>query len=520
MTFQPIEDSPVIGEITACSIQNLQELGFFINGKVVPGTSGRFGEVYNPATGNVTKLVAFASKEETQQAIDAAVAAYPAWAATPPLRRARVMFRFKELLVQHADELAALITCEHGKLLSDARGSITRGIEVVEFACGIPHLLKGSYSENVGTAIDSHSVHQPIGVCAGITPFNFPAMVPMWMFPIALACGNTFILKASEKTPSCAMRLAELMAEAGLPDGALNVVNGDREVVDLLLTHPKIAAVSFVGSTPVAEHVYRTASATGKRVQALGGAKNHAILMPDADLDQAVEALMGAAYGSAGERCISISVVVAVGDQVGDALIEKLTYRLKNLKVGPGFSSDAEMGPLVTRGHMEKVRGYVDLGVQEGAELVVDCRELLVAGNESGFFLGGCLFDRITPDMRIYREEIFGPVLSVMRVPDFETALKVVNNCEYGNGAAIFTRDGNTAREFSTLVQAGMVGVNVALPVPMAFHSFGGWKNSLFGDLHMHGEDGVRFYSRLKTITTRWSNGVRKGMEFAMPTMK
>ncbi len=520
MTIQTDESSPVISESSTDTIQTLQKVGLYINGKMAPGTSGRYGEVYNPATGNVTKLVAFASREETQQAIDAAAAAFPAWAATPPLRRARVFFRFKELLEQHVDELAALITSEHGKVLSDARGSITRGIEVVEFACGIPHLLKGNYSENVGKSIDSYSVHQPLGVCAGITPFNFPAMVPMWMFPVALACGNTFVLKASEKTPGCAMRLAELMTEAGLPDGALSIVNGDSDVVNLLLTHPRIAAVSFVGSTSVAEHIYRTASANGKRVQALGGAKNHAVVMPDADLEQAVDALMGAAYGSAGERCMAISVAVAVGDQVGDALIEKLTGRLKALRVGPGLAADAEMGPLVTREHLQKVRGYVDFGVREGAELVVDGRDLRVAGHENGFFLGGCLFDRVTPAMGIYREEIFGPVLSVVRVPDFESALKMVNDCEYGNGTAMFTRDGDTAREFASRVQAGMVGINVPLPVPMAFYSFGGWKRSLFGDLHMHGPDGVQFYTRLKTITTRWPSGVNKGSEFAMPTMK
>jgi malonate-semialdehyde dehydrogenase (acetylating)/methylmalonate-semialdehyde dehydrogenase len=520
MAIQAIESIQVTSERPDGTNQSLQKVGFFISGRVEPGTSGRYGEVYNPATGSVTKLVVFSSREETQQAIDAAAAAFPAWAATPPLRRARVLFRFKELLEQHADELACLITSEHGKVLSDARGSIARGIEVVEFACGIPHLLKGSYSENVGTGIDSHSVHQPLGVCAGITPFNFPAMVPLWMFPVALACGNTFVLKASEKTPGCAIRLAELMAQAGLPDGAFNVVNGDREVVDLLLAHPQIAAVSFVGSTSVAEHIYHTASANGKRVQALGGAKNHAIIMPDADVDQTVDALMGAAYGSAGERCMAVSVAIAVGDQVGDALIEKLAERLKNLRIGPGLAADVEMGPLVTREHMEKVRSYVDLGVLEGAELVVDGRELRVVGHENGFFLGGCLFDRVTPGMGIYREEIFGPVLSVVRVPDFETALRMVNDCEYGNGTAIFTRDGDTAREFASRVLAGMVGINVPLPVPAAFHSFGGWKRSLFGDLHMHGPDGVHFYTRLKTITTRWPGEDRRGAEFAMPTMK
>jgi malonate-semialdehyde dehydrogenase (acetylating) / methylmalonate-semialdehyde dehydrogenase len=520
MTHRPDESIPVISPQPDGYPGDIPITGAHINGRITAGSSGRYGEVFNPATGEVTSLVAFASRAEVNQAVAAAAAAFPAWAATPPLRRARGMFRFKELLERHADELAFIITGEHGKVLSDARGSVTRGIEVVEFACGIPHLLKGSYSANVGTAIDSYSMYQPLGICAGITPFNFPAMVPMWMFPLALACGNTFVLKSSEKTPGCAMRLAELMTEAGLPEGVLNVVNGDREVVDLLLSHPQIAAISFVGSTTVAQHIFRTASANGKRVQALGGAKNHAIFMPDADLEQSVDALMGAAYGSAGERCMAISVAVAVGDRVGDALIEGLTGRLKELKVGPGLSADSEMGPLISREHLQKVRGYVDLGVQEGAELVVDGRELRVAGHENGFFLGGCLFDRVTPDMRIYREEIFGPVLSVVRVPDFETALKMVNDHPYGNGTAVFTRDGDIAREFASRVQVGMVGVNVPLPVPMAFHSFGGWKRSLLGDLHMHGEDGVRFYTRLKTITTRWPGKARQGTEFAMPTMK
>ncbi len=520
MTMQSEESGPLSSDWETPPMGSLEEVGCYINGKRVAGSSGRFGEVHDPATGKLTKLVSFAAREDVEQAVAAAASAYPHWAATPPLKRARVMFRFKELLERHGDELAGLITSEHGKVLSDARGSLSRGIEVVEFACGIPHLLKGSSSASIGTGMDSYSMHQPLGVCAGITPFNFPAMVPMWMFPIALVCGNTFVLKASEKTPSCAMRLAELLTEAGAPDGVLNVVNGDKEVVDLLLTHPRIAAISFVGSTPVAEHVYRTASAHGKRVQALGGAKNHAIVMPDADPEQTADALMGAAFGSAGERCMAISVVVAVGEEAGDRLTGLLAARLKDLRVGPGRAPGVEMGPLVSRSHLQKVKGYVDLGVAEGAELIVDGRELKVAGHEGGFFLGGCLFDRVTPAMTIYREEIFGPVLSVVRVPDFDTALELVNRSEYGNGTAIFTRDGGAAREFASRVQAGMVGINVPLPVPMAFHSFGGWKRSLFGDLHMHGPDGVRFYTRLKTVTSRWPDGERKGAEFAMPTMK
>ncbi len=495
-------------------------IGHFINGGATPGRGGRYGEVYDPATGEVSARVSFAGREDAEAAVAAAGAAFPGWAATPALRRARVLFRFKELLDRHADELAALITSEHGKVLSDARGSVTRGIEVVEFACGVPHLLKGSFSESVGTGVDSHSLRQPVGVCVGITPFNFPAMVPMWMFPVAIACGNTFVLKPSEKDPSCSMRLADLLAEAGLPAGVFNVLNGDREAVDALIRHPKVAAVSFVGSTPVAESIYRTATSEGKRVQALGGAKNHAVVMPDADLDQAVEALMGAAYGSAGERCMAVSVAVAVGEKTGDALVEKLATHLRGLKVRAGSDPEAEMGPLVTREHLARVKGYVEQGVLEGAKLVVDGRGLKVPGHEGGFFLGGCLFDRVTPRMRIYREEIFGPVLSVVRVPDFESALRLVNEHEYGNGAAVFTRDGDTAREFSARVQAGMVGVNVPIPVPLAFHSFGGWKRSLFGDLYVHGPEGVHFYTRLKTITSRWPAGVRTGADYVMPTMK
>jgi malonate-semialdehyde dehydrogenase (acetylating)/methylmalonate-semialdehyde dehydrogenase len=463
--------------------------------------------------------VAFASESETQAAISAATAALPAWSATPPLQRARVLFRFKALLDAHLDELARLITLEHGKVFSDARGEVIRGTEVVEFACGIPQMLKGEYSESVGTGVDSWSQRQPVGVCAGITPFNFPAMVPMWMFPVALACGNTFVLKPSEKDPSCPMRLAQLLHEAGLPEGVFNVVNGDREAVDTLLADPRVQAVSFVGSTPVAEYIYRTASAHGKRVQALGGAKNHMVVMPDADPGNAANALIGAAYGSAGERCMAISVAVAVGD-AAQPLIDAIRGRLEQLQVGSGLDDGVEMGPLVTREHLERVRGYVDLGVQEGADLLVDGRGRRVAGHEAGFFLGPCLFDRVEPSMRIYKEEIFGPVLCVVRVPDLASALDLVNQHEFGNGTAIFTASGEAARTFTQGVQAGMVGINVPIPVPMAFHSFGGWKRSLFGALHVHGPDGVRFYTRLKTVTSRWPVARRENAQFVMPTMK
>lgn len=495
-------------------------IGHFVNGRIIPGSGGRYGNVYNPATGEVSGRVAFAGKSEVEEAVSAAAAAFPAWAATPPLRRARILFRFKELLERHGEEISALITAEHGKVLSDAAGSLTRGAEVVEFVCGIPHLLKGSYSENVGTGVDSFSFRQPLGVCVGITPFNFPAMVPMWMFPVAIACGNTFVLKPSEKDPSCPMRLAELFAEAGLPPGVLNVVNGEKEAVDLLISHPQVAAVSFVGSSVVGEQVYRKATSHGKRVQALGSAKNHAIVMPDADLGQAVDALMGAAYGSAGERCMAISVVVAVGDKVADALVERIVDRIGTLKVLPGQDPEAEMGPLVTGEHRERVKRYVDLGVSEGATLVADGRGLTIPGHENGFFLGACLFDRVTPGMRIYREEIFGPVLSQVRVPDFEGALQLVNDHEYANGTAVFTRDGDTAREFARRVEAGMIGINVPIPVPVAFYSFGGWKRSMFGDYFVHGAEGVNFYTQMKTITSRWPTGIRTGAEFIMPTMK
>ncbi|MEJ2788593.1 MULTISPECIES: CoA-acylating methylmalonate-semialdehyde dehydrogenase [unclassified Pseudoxanthomonas] len=494
-----------------------EALHHFFKGQRMEGTSGRFGNVFDPATGAVTAHVPLASADDVEQAVDAASAAFPAWAATTPLNRARVMFRFKELMETHAGDLAKIITSEHGKVLSDARGEVTRGLEVVEFACGIPHLLKGEHSMNVGRDVDSWSEYAPLGVVAGITPFNFPAMVPLWMFPVALACGNTFVLKPSERDPSAALFMADLLKRAGLPDGVFNVVHGDKVAVDTLLDEPRVQALSFVGSTPIAEYIYARGSANGKRVQALGGAKNHMVVLPDADLDGAVSALLGAGYGSAGERCMAISVAVCVGDATADALVATLAPKVAALKIGPGCQ-DPEMGPLVTGAHRDKVRGYVDAGVAEGAELVVDGRGHVVDGHADGFFLGGCLFDRVMPDMTIYREEIFGPVLCVMRVPDLDAALQLVNEHEYGNGTAIFTRDGGAAREFAHRVQAGMVGINVPIPVPMAFHSFGGWKRSIFGPLHVHGPDGVRFYTRLKTITARWPE--THAAEFVMPTMK
>ncbi len=492
----------------------------YINGRRVEGVSPRLADVFNPATGDRAGKLPLADAAEAGRAVEAAAAAFPVWRDTPALQRARVMFRFKALMESNLDELTRLVSNEHGKVVSDARGSVVRGLEVVEFACGAPHLLKGEFSESVGQGIDTHSIRQPLGVCVGITPFNFPAMVPLWMFPLAIVCGNTFVLKPSEKVPSTSVRLAELLTEAGLPDGVMNVLHGDREAVDTLLTHPRVAAISFVGSTPVAEHVHRTGTAHGKRVQALGGAKNHMVVMPDADLDQAADALIGAAYGSAGERCMAISVAVAVGDAVADALLERLVPRVESLKIAPATDPAAEMGPLITAEHLERVRRYIALGEEEGARLVVDGRGHRVPGHERGFFLGGSLFDRVTADMRIYREEIFGPVLCLVRVPDFEAALALVNAHEYGNGTAIFTRDGDTARSFSSRVQVGMVGVNVPIPVPMAFHSFGGWKRSLFGDTHVHGTEGVHFYTRLKTITSRWPSGIREGAAFHMPTMK
>jgi len=489
----------------------------FINGRRVAGNSDRFGEVFNPATGSVEKHVPLASDAEVESAIAAAKAAFPAWSETPPLKRARVMFRFKQLLDQHHDELAQLITLEHGKVLSDAHGEVTRGIEIVEFACGIPQLLKGDYTEQIGGGIDNWSLRQALGVVAGITPFNFPVMVPMWMFPVALACGNTFVLKPSERDPSASVRLAELLHEAGLPAGVFNVVHGDKSAVDVLLSHPDVDALSFVGSTPIAERIYSEGTRHGKRVQALGGAKNHLIAMPDADLNQVVDALMGAAYGSAGERCMAISVAVAVGS-VADSLVAKLAERVKALKIGSGMEADSEMGPLITGIHRDKVESYIASGVAEGATLVVDGREQHRA--KPGFFTGGTLFDHVLPEMKIYREEIFGPVLAVVRVPDFASAVQLVNQHEFGNGVALFTSDGGTARAFARQIKVGMVGINVPIPVPMAWHSFGGWKRSLFGDHHAYGEEGVRFYTRYKSVMQRWPDSIAKGAEFTMPVAK
>ena len=494
-------------------------LSHWINGQAVAGQSGRTGDVFNPAIGEKIAEVPLASVDEVANVVAAAKAAAPEWAAAPPIRRARVIFKFKELIEARMDNFAAIVTREHGKVLSDAAGSITRGLEVLEFACGIPHLVKGEFSESVGTGVDSYSMRQPLGVVAGITPFNFPAMVPMWMFPISLACGNTFILKPSEKDPSAANFMAELLKEAGCPDGVFNVIHGDKVAVDAILEHPDIAAVSFVGSTPIAEYIYATGCAHGKRVQALGGAKNHAIVLPDADLDMTSDALVSAAFGSAGERCMAVSVAVAVGDRVGDALVNSLRPRIEQIKVGPGTDAESEMGPLVSKQHYQKVSGYIDHGVSEGAELVMDGRGLTLQGYENGYYVGPCLFDHVTPEMKIYKEEIFGPVLSVVRAPDYDAAVKMVNDHEFGNGTAIFTRDGDAARDFASKVEIGMVGVNVPIPVPVAYHSFGGWKRSLFGDHNMHGMEGVRFNTKMKTITARWPTGIRSGVDLSFPMM-
>ena len=497
----------------------MNSIEHFINGKIAKGSSKKTSKVFNPATGEQTSEVNLASKADVDLTVQKAKQAFTDWGRKPPAQRARIIFKFKELIEKNLDEITKLIVSEHGKVYEDAKGSLTRGLEVVEFACGIPHLLKGEFAENVGTDVDSWSIRQPLGVCAGITPFNFPAMVPMWMFPISIACGNTFILKPSEKDPSCSIKLAQLFKEAGLPDGVFNVVNGDKEAVDALLTNKDVAAISFVGSTPIAKYIYENAAKNEKRVQALGGAKNHCVVMPDCDLDQAVNGLMGAAYGSAGERCMAQSVAVAVG-KIGNQLVTKLAKKVESLKVGPGIDKNSEMGPLVTKQHLEKVRGYVDLGVQEGAKLVVDGRNIKFQGYEKGFYIGGCLFDNVDKKMRIYKEEIFGPVLSVVRVKDFESAVDLVNEHEFGNGTSIYTRDGDVGRTFAHKIKIGMVGINIPIPVPVAYHSFGGWKRSLFGDQHMHGQEGVRFYTKLKTITSKWPSGLRSDPDFVMPTMK
>jgi malonate-semialdehyde dehydrogenase (acetylating)/methylmalonate-semialdehyde dehydrogenase len=500
----------------------MRTLGNFINNQETLSESSRFAPVYNPATGEQSAQVGLSSADEARKAVDAAEAAFESWSKTPAVIRARVLFTFKSLLEENRDELARLISMEHGKVFSDAQGEITRGLEVVEFACGIPHLQKGEYSLNVGRNVDSQSLMQPLGVCVGISPFNFPVMVPMWMFPVAIACGNTFVMKPSEKDPSSTLMLAKLLADAGLPEGVFNVVNGNKEVVDLLLTEPRVQAVSFVGSTPIAEYIYATTSEQGKRCQALGGAKNHMVIMPDADPEQVVSSLMGAAYGSAGERCMAISVAVCVGDEVADNLITKLSAEIDQMRVGPGVGQEPEphMGPLVTKEHQQKVLGYIDQGVDEGAELIIDGRNFSAPGFENGYYVGPTLFDRVTTDMKVYQEEIFGPVLCVVRVDSFDEAVAMINAHEYGNGTSLFTRDGDTARQFEEQIKVGMVGINVPIPVPMAFHCFGGWKRSIFGPLNMHGSDGVRFFTRMKTITKRWPTGIRAGAEFSMPTMK
>ncbi|WP_137009391.1 CoA-acylating methylmalonate-semialdehyde dehydrogenase [Aquitalea aquatilis] len=494
------------------------QIPHFINGQRTAGSAQRHAAVFNPALGRPQAEVALAEPQDVAAAVAAAHAAFPAWAALSPLKRSRILFRFKSILEERQRELAAVISSEHGKVESDAQGEVQRGLEVVEFACGIPQLLKGEYTEQVASGVDAWTMRQPLGVVAGITPFNFPAMVPMWMFPVALACGNSFILKPSERDPSASLLIAEWLKEAGLPDGVFNVLQGDKLAVDGLLTHPDVAAVSFVGSTPIARYIYETGAAHGKRVQALGGAKNHMVVLPDADLDMTIEALMGAAYGSAGERCMAISVAVAVGD-VADTLVSRLAERTRQLRINVGTDPKAEMGPLVTRQHLDKVTGYIAQGVAEGAQLVVDGRGLVVPGCEEGFFIGGTLFDHVTPEMAIYQEEIFGPVLAVVRVDTLDAAVRLINQHAYGNGTAIFTRNGGAAREFAHRIQVGMVGINVPIPVPMAFHSFGGWKASLFGDHHMHGPEGVRFYTRMKAITSRWPAGQVQSAEFAMPTL-
>ncbi|WP_102961074.1 CoA-acylating methylmalonate-semialdehyde dehydrogenase [Mangrovicella endophytica] len=497
----------------------MSDIGHFIDGARIEG-GDRSAAVFNPATGQVERRVALADATILQRAVDAAKAAQPGWAATNPQRRARVFIRFVELLNAHMQELAELLSSEHGKTVEDSKGDIVRGLEVCEFVIGIPHLSKGEFTEGAGPGIDMYSIRQPVGIGAGITPFNFPAMIPMWMFAPAIACGNAFILKPSERDPSVPMRLAELMMEAGLPKGILQVVNGDRESVDAILDHPDIGAVSFVGSTPIAAHVYAEATRRGKRAQCFGGAKNHMIIMPDADLDQAADALIGAGYGSAGERCMAISVAVPVGEATANALVERLAPKVEALKIGPFTDAAADFGPVVTKASQEKILGLVDKGIEEGAELVVDGRGFRMQGYEEGFFVGACLFDRVTPDMAIYREEIFGPVLSVVRAADYEEALSLPMRHDYGNGVAIFTRDGDAARDFASRVNVGMIGINVPIPTPLAYHSFGGWKRSAFGDLNQHGPDSIQFWTRTKTVTSRWPSGIKEGAEFSMPVMR
>jgi malonate-semialdehyde dehydrogenase (acetylating)/methylmalonate-semialdehyde dehydrogenase len=494
-------------------------IGHYIDGQVQDSTSERFSNVFNPATGAVQARVGLASQKTVDEAVASALKAFPAWSEQSSLRRSRVMFKFKELLDRHHDELAEIISREHGKVFSDAKGEVTRGIEIVEYACGAPNLLKTEFSDNIGGGIDNWNLRQPLGVCAGVTPFNFPVMVPLWMIPLALVTGNCFILKPSERDPSASVLMARLLTEAGLPDGVFNVVQGDKTAVDALLQHPDIEAISFVGSTPIAEYIHQQATSRGKRVQALGGAKNHMIVMPDADLDQAADALIGAAFGSAGERCMAISIAVAVGD-VGDALIAKLLPRIDQLKVGNGMQGDSDMGPLVTAEHKAKVEGFIDQGVAQGAQLIVDGRGFKVPGAENGFFVGATLFDNVTTEMSIYQQEIFGPVLGIVRVPDFASAVALINAHEFGNGVSCFTSDGGIARAFARTIKVGMVGINVPIPVPMAWHSFGGWKRSLFGDHHAYGEEGIRFYSRYKSVMQRWPDSIAKGPEFSMPTAK
>lgn len=501
------------------AFEDNRDVVHFIQGQRVRGTGTKSQAVYNPATGAAARQVLLGTADDVNQAVASAKAAFPAWADTPPIRRARIMFKFLELMSERRDELAAIITAEHGKVFDDAQGEVARGIDVIEFACGIPQLLKGDFTDQVSNGLDNWTLRQPLGVVAGVTPFNFPAMVPCWMFPVAIAAGNCFILKPSERDPSASLFLAELLKEAGLPDGVFNVVQGDKLAVDTLLEHPDVAAISFVGSTPIARYIYERGAHFGKRVQALGGAKNHLVVMPDADLDQAVDALIGAGYGSAGERCMAISVAVLVGD-AADKIVPRLAERARALKIGNGMQPGTEMGPIITREALERIENYIQIGVDEGAKLVVDGRGHKVDGHENGFFTGGTLFDNVTPDMRIYQEEIFGPVLSCVRVPDFGSAVDLINDHVYGNGVSCFTSDGHIAREFGRRIQVGMVGINVPIPVPMAWHGFGGWKQSLFGDMHAYGEEGVRFYTKQKSIMQRWSQSISKGAEFTMPTPK